>query len=249
MSHQRNPAIVEQQPGQEFANINDAEFIICSASALPDNINHRSILSSSFDYFKNCHYIFQHDIKYNNTDGLASVYNNFLEKYKDRKYIIFCHDDIFIESVNFYDILKERFEKGYDVLGLAGGSRLKKEKPLLWHLATKKETHSGIVYHPHEINGEVSNLPTIFGHTPKEVAILDGLFLAVKVKSLIDNNVRFDENLTGFHFYDIKFSIDCKKAGLKLSTVNLKVVHKSHGLSDVNNLDWHNSQNYVLDNI
>ena len=32
-------------------------------------------------------------------------------------------------------------------------------------------------------------------------------------------------------FYDLKFSIDCKKAGLRLTTALIKTIHNSHGLS------------------
>ena len=54
---------------------------------------------------------------------------------------------------------------------------------------------------------------TIFGDVPKDVILLDGLFLAVRTKSIALHDVRFDEQLKGFHCYDIKFCLDCHLAG------------------------------------
>ena len=90
------------------------------------------------------------DIKESNKEGLTSVYNKFLKKYKDKDTIIFVHDDVFIDSVDFINTVNDFLHnKDFAVVGLAGGSNVQKKKPFLWHLATKKETQSGIVFHPH----------------------------------------------------------------------------------------------------
>ena len=193
------------------------------------------------------------DIKQSNKEGLTSVYNNFLEKYKDKDTIIFVHDDVFIDSVDFVNTVNDYLHnKNFAVVGLAGGSNIQKKKPFLWHLATKKETQSGIVFHPHQVHdrhGNGFNFPTVFGPTPKEVAVLDGLFLAVNVKKLQENNITFDENIKGFHQYDMKFCIDCKKAGLKLTTVPINVIHNSPGLSNVKDKTFLQAEEYILNSI
>jgi len=190
------------------------------------------------------------DIKESNKEGITSVYNNFLKKYKDKDTIIFVHDDVSIDSVNFVDTVNgflhnNNLKDKFAVVGLAGGSSIQKKKPFLWHLVTKKETQSGIVFHPHT----GFNFPTIFGPTPKEVAVLDGLFLAVNVKKLQENNVTFDENIKGFHQYDMKFSIDCKNAGLRLTTAPINVIHNSPGLSDIRNKDFLKAEEYILNSL
>ena len=190
------------------------------------------------------------DIKESNKEGITSVYNNFLKKYKDKDTIIFVHDDVFIDSINFVDTVNDflhnnNLKNKFAVVGLAGGSNIQKKKPFLWHLVTKKETQSGIVFHPHT----GFNFPTVFGPTPKEVAVLDGLFLAVNVKKLQENNITFDENIKGFHQYDMKFSIDCKNAGLKLTTAPINVIHNSPGLSDIRNKDFLKAEEYILNSI
>jgi len=189
---------------------------------------------------------------YKNTSGLCSVYNNYLtpQNLKDKDTIIFVHDDVFIDSINFVDTVNDflhnnNLKDKFAVVGLAGGSNIQKKKPFLWHLVTKKETQSGIVFHPHT----GFNFPTVFGPTPKEVAVLDGLFLAVNVKKLQENNITFDENIKGFHQYDMKFCIDCKKAGLKLTTVPINVIHNSPGLSNVKDKTFLQAEEYILNSI
>ena len=68
-----------------------------------------------------------------------------------------------------------------------------------------------------------SDLPTIFGATPKEVILLDGLFLAVRTKSIAKEKIKFDTNIKGFHHYDLKFCLDCHLAGLRLRSEERRV--------------------------
>ena len=68
---------------------------------------------------------------YENTFGLCSVYNRYLTKENINKYdcILFVHDDIHIDSINFLTCIRDQFKQGYDVVGLAGGSKLQVRKP------------------------------------------------------------------------------------------------------------------------
>ena len=182
-------------------------------------------------------------IKTNNKKGLCQVYNEILDAEGD-KYdaIIFCHDDVTIDSVNFVDRTLTGLQT-YDVVGVAGGSKIKKNTPILWHLMTDKMTHSGIVFHPHHEYKEFC-FPTTFGPRPKEVAVLDGVYLAVKPKTLFEKEIKFDENIKGFHHYDIKFCIDCKLAGLRLGTLDINIIHQSPGL-DVYDDAFKDSEKYM----
>lgn len=179
----------------------------------------------------------------NNKKGICSVYNSFL-KDTDYSTIIFVHDDVHIDSVDFVDTVKTGLQN-HSVVGVAGGSKIKKTPPALWHLLTKKETQSGIVYHPTHKNSN-HYFPSFFGPTPKPVSILDGVFLAVNTKDVLSNNILFDENIKGFHHYDIKFCIDCKLAGLSLSTLPINIMHDSPGLSDFDE-SYRESEKYFLD--
>jgi hypothetical protein len=166
---------------------------------------------------------------YKNTGGLCAVYNNYLTPQNLKKYdcILFVHDDVFIDSINFLKEIRNLFKQGFDVVGLAGGSKLQVKKPCLWHILCKPESLSGIVSH-YQNNTDYS--PTIFGPTPKEVILLDGVFLAVRTKSIAREKIKFDTNLKGFHYYDLKFCLDCHLAGLRLITAPIHVIHESPGL-------------------
>jgi len=166
---------------------------------------------------------------YSNTNGLCAVYNKYLTSQNLKKYdcILFIHDDVFIDSINFLTEIRNLFKQGFDVVGLAGGSKLQVTRPCLWHFLCKKETLSGVVSH-YQNNTDYST--TIFGLTPKEVILLDGLFLAVRTKSIAKKKIKFDTNMKGFHHYDLKFCLDCHLAGLRLITAPIHVIHESPGL-------------------
>lgn len=182
----------------------------------------------------------------NNSTGLCVVYNRYINEPYDT--IIFAHDDIVIDSVNFIQRINKSLEE-YDVVGVAGGGNPKSISSLfnghmLWHLMTNTVEQSGIVFHPHKLYN--CPVPAIFGSRPKGVIILDGLFLAINAKKIQENNIKFDENLKGFHHYDIKFCLDCYDKGLKLGTSDINIIHQSPGLQTVTN-DFIESSGYVRD--
>lgn len=172
----------------------------------------------------------------NNKESLCAVYNNYITT--DWDYVFYIHDDVYIDSCNFVNIAIQNFIN-FDICGLAGGSKLKIKKPLLWHLMTDKSTWSGVVSH-----GTLENyLPTVFGQIGKKVVLLDGLFLAIQPKKLLEKNITFDENLKGFHHYDLKFCVDSFQAGLILGTIPVHVIHNSPGLQNFTS-SYKESENY-----
>ena len=215
-----------------------SKVLIASATAKKDE-NETHLFKSLEDHVEDIDLI----IKTDNKKGLCQVYNEILDAEGD-KYdaIFFIHDDVTIDSVNFVDRTLTGLQT-YDVVGVAGGSKIKKNTPILWHLMTDKMTHSGIVFHPHHEYKEFC-FPTTFGPRPKEVAVLDGVYIAVKPKTLFEKEIKFDENIKGFHHYDIKFSIDCKLAGLSLGTLDINIIHQSPGL-DVYDDAFKDSEKYM----
>lgn len=197
------------------------------------------------DYYVNTQFVT------NNKQGLCSVYNKFID---DVSYdtIIFAHDDIVIDSVNFIERVEKELETA-DVIGVAGGGDPKKSlraidtsKHMLWHHMVPKEEFSGIVFHPHNWVGQTVDVPSLFGPRPKEVLLLDGVFLAVNAKRLREKNIRFDEKIEGFHHYDIKFCLDCHLKGLTLKTCDINIIHKSPGLKEYTD-DFMKTSKYVRD--
>lgn len=213
----------------DFSYNPDSVLIVCATTKkYKETLLYKSLVDQSYKG----NFVFIED----NKKGLCEVYNQFITNEHDC--VVFVHDDVYIDSCNFVNKIYKGFEK-FDVCGLAGGMSIKLKKPLLWHLMTSKESQSGIVSHKYKN----TFIPTIFGEIGKKVSLLDGLFLAVQPKKLIDKNVKFDENITGFHHYDLKFSVDCFQAGITLGTIPVHVIHASPGLQNFSK-DYLKSENY-----
>lgn len=205
-------------------------------------------LAKSLKYHKdNTITTFDLQVVYENTVGLCKVYNRYLtSKYLDLyDCVLFVHDDISIDSVFFLKSIRNLFKQGFDVVGLAGGSKIQIKKPALWHLLCKPGSLSGVVSHYTE--GE-DYCQTVFGPAPKPVVLLDGLFLAVRTKSIKQTQVKFDIKLTGFHFYDLKFCFDCHVAGLRLTTSAIHVIHESPGLTQITE-EYSKSEEYFYNTL
>ena len=184
---------------------------------------------------------------YKNTSGLCAVYNNYLTPENFKKYdcILFVHDDVFIDSINFLVEIRNLFKQGFDVVGVAGGSNLQIKKPCLWHIMCKLKTLSGVVSH-YANNTDYGT--TIFGPTPKQVILLDGVFLAVRTKTIAKKKIKFDKNIKGFHHYDLKFCLDCHLAGLRLITAPIHVIHESPGISNLTE-EYSKSEDYFYNTL
>lgn len=220
--------------------------LIVSATQL-SAIQHTQLWRSLTQHFSHNSPFVDYKFTTNNKDGLCQVYNRYCDDQYD--IVIFAHDDITIDSVNFLSRIEKSLET-YDVVGVAGGGNPQSIKSLntqhmLWHLMTQKHEQSGIVFHPHAPYN--CDVPSVFGPRPKEVILLDGLFLAVNAKKVFPK-VKFDDNLKGFHHYDIKFCLDCYNNGFKLGTTNINITHQSPGLQSVTQ-DFIKSSDYVRNHL
>jgi len=191
--------------------------------------------------------------QYSNTVPLPRRYNQFIDLLHpattssgaNAAYAVFCHDDILITDPDWVDKIKAGLET-YDVVGLAGGSDAVIRNPCLWHIMCPKETHRGDVSHVDTSNN--ATFPTHFGPQGR-VLILDGLFLAFKVKTFLNFAKPFDEsNPCLAHFYDIDFSLNCNKHKLKLGTVPVRAVHSSPGLRSFTP-EWLSGQTWFVDKV
>ncbi len=170
-------------------------------------------------------------VLYENKTSLTKVYNSFITQENSDKKIIFVHDDVLIEDVFLFEKLDVAFEK-YDIVGLAGTKKCDTTKPPAWHLMSERQDHVGEVAH----SKDKVYWTTVFGPTDSRALIIDGLFIAVSVKKLLDSNTRFDENFD-FHHYDITFCLNANKNKLKIGVYPIKVTH--FGLGDsMNTEEW-----------
>jgi len=140
-----------------------------------------------------------------NCSSAAKAYNSVLEK-TDSDIVILLHQDVYL-PVNWISGVSlcikdlEKIDVNWAVLGLAGA------------------TADGVVGHlwSSGINKEIGKR---FGGTI-EVESLDELLLVVNTK----NNIRFDENLPGFHLFGTDIVQIAKSKGLKSYVIDLPVIH------------------------
>jgi hypothetical protein len=86
---------------------------------------------------------------------------------------------------------------------------------------------------------------TAFGPTPSRVALIDGLFMAIHLPSILDKGWRFNENYT-FHHYDLASCIDANRKGLKIGVYPIHVIHQSPGLLSMEDKLWKDSNQKFL---
>lgn len=180
------------------------------------------------------------DIKYENKEGLSKVYNDFILKYKDLDIIlVLIHHDVSIDDFFRNYKLIQAVEQ-YDIVGLAGTKKYKVSSPCVWN-NSPKEDWSGAV--AHQNNGKI--WVTTYGKMPERCMIVDGLFLALNLKSIVNKDHKFDEQFT-FHHYDLDFCIQANMKGLKVGTWPIWVTHHSIG-EYRNNKEWEKNEKLFIE--
>lgn len=179
-----------------------------------------------------------------NKKPLQQVYNKAIDFAikENMDHIVLCHDDIILENFD-YEKLKKHFEK-YDVLGVAGASQIKVQEPALWHLMGggfgSSHLHGAVAH----LHGNSKKSMTAFGPYPHQALIMDGVFLAISRKAF--KKIRFDEKCpSGFHFYDLIYTLDASLAGLRCGVVDAYITHASPGLREFTE-DWKGGQKYFF---
>ena len=91
----------------------------------------------------------------------------------------------------------------------------------------------GAVYHEHEGKRWLSRYSKDIGNYLDDVVLVDGLFFGVNKNNI---KLNFNEEVSGFHFYDVDFSFSNYLAGVKVSVCsNIKITHLSIGMT---NNEW-----------
>jgi len=156
--------------------------------------------------------------------GMSEGYNRgiFLSR---GEILIFCHDDIEILAVDFYERLLGHMEHA-DVIGIAGTTRLCSGR---WDSAGPPYLY-GQVAHPNPKNGYFElNIWSVPTRRVLGMQAMDGLFLCCQRDCALQ--LRFDEQVfRNFHFYDIDFTYRAALAGYRLAVCNdFNVIHLSQG--------------------
>lgn len=184
-------------------------------------------------------------INANNRDSLPIAYNKQLtsENLINHDIVLFIHDDVYIDDVKLQGKLYTAInELKFDIVGLAGASSIKISEPALWHKMSTPADWSGAVSHPVK---EKQLMVTSFGPWPKRCLVLDGLFLAVNLRRVLEVGWMFNEKFK-FHHYDISSCIDANNKKLKMGTFPIYVTHNSPGLRSLNDPSFVESQKVFL---
>lgn len=167
---------------------------------------------------------------FENTRGLPEIYNAAIEEARnDPAILVFVHDDVHLLDYFFADRVLRSLDR-FQVLGLAGNKRRVPRQPSWAFIDDKltwdaRENLSGVVGHGKTF--PPSNL-SVFGAPGQEVKLLDGLMLIARSKTLIEHDLRFDEQFA-FHFYDMDFCRQAEAKRVTMGTFALPVIHESGG--------------------
>jgi hypothetical protein len=160
-----------------------------------------------------------------NKRGLGLCYNEILKdpKHLD-KIVLFVHDDVVLEDLFLYEKL---INSPYSITGLAGTKSFnKKADKMAWHLASNgREDFVGEVAH----SKDNQKWTTVFGPTQSRALIVDGLFIACKIKDLVDKELYFDEQFE-WHHYDMSFCLRANEKRVTVGVLPIKALH--YGLGD-----------------
>jgi len=165
---------------------------------------------------------------YDNKRGLGEVYNERLAAPDCAEYVVFVHDDVWLDDYFLAQRVIEGLEK-FEVLGVAGNTRRRDGQPS-WgfidaQLNWEEPGHlSGWVAHGHQPFGKISK----FGPTPAACELMDGVFFAAKRDTLLKHDVRFDPQFD-FHLYDMDFCRRARARGLRLGTWPICLTHQGQG--------------------
>lgn len=165
-----------------------------------------------------------------NARGLPEVYNAAIaESIKEDIVLLFMHDDLHLCDFHWAEKVRQGLG-AFDVVGVAGNRRRVARQPGWLFIDERltrdsRENLSGAVGHG---RGLPLDAIDVFGPSGQQVKLLDGLFLAVRSETLRAKSLRFDERFD-FHFYDMDFCRQAERAGLRLGTWPLSLIHESTG--------------------
>lgn len=156
--------------------------------------------------------------------SLTEVYNKILNQ-SSNDIVVLCHDDIYFDSKNWGQKILNHFKRNseYGILGLAGTTNMPKSGRW-WDDFSKMK---GIVNHEHEGKKWESKYSPNKGNQLDDVVLVDGLFIVVNKKNI---KKWFNEEISGFHFYDVDFSFRNFIEDVKIGVMyDVRVTHKSIG--------------------
>lgn len=159
--------------------------------------------------------------------SLTECYNEILNKAK-YNYVVFTHSDLTIETKQWGNKLVKLFDKNpeYGIIGVAGS----KNMPVSGQWWENRNKMYGRVAHTHEGKTWLSSYSDDLGQNLEETVIVDGVWFAVDKRRI---KKTFNENVEGFHFYDVTFAFENYLEGVKVGvTTSIRINHQSIGMTN-----------------
>jgi hypothetical protein len=189
-----------------------------------------------------------------NKKALSTIYNSSITQAlkDDVDCLILVHDDVILEED---PILKlEKLFDDYDLVGVAGASKIELKSPALWHLMGGGFNGGNLHgYVGHKLGVEMISQPGViaynhhyskYGPYPHRAVMIDGVFMALNRKAM--ETMRFDEsNPSPFHFYDCESSLNFHINGGRVGVGDILITHESPGLREFTE-DWKNGESWFL---
>lgn len=161
------------------------------------------------------------------THSLTEAYNIILEK-SSNDIVVLCHDDIYFEKNNWGNKVIKHFKRNseYGIIGVAGSKYMPKTG-MWWEVPSEM---FGIVNHEHEGKKWTSKYSESQGNKLDDTVIVDGLFMVVNKPNL---KTDFNEEVKGFHFYEVDFCFRNFLEGVKVGVFyDVRITHKSIGMTN-----------------
>ncbi len=157
--------------------------------------------------------------------GLCKVYNLCASKAKYGN-LLFIHEDIVFHTEGWGQKLIEHLtDKKIGVIGIAG-SKYKSKLPGPWWGVPKEMQHIHIFQHTDTGRKEYSSINSELNRQP--IAIVDGVFMACR-KSIWETNPFDEKTFSGFHNYDLDFSLSVGQRSKNLFVNDILIEHFSPG--------------------
>lgn len=138
-----------------------------------------------------------------NKFSLSEAYNIGGEKARF-EILLFVHEDVIFVSENWGQTLKKLFEENQKlgIVGVAGALK-KSSLPTGWGTGTSKFDRINLI----QVFDDQEKIHTTrkAKETAEEIKVLDGVFIATP--KIVWEKFKFDKSVSGFHVYDIDFSL------------------------------------------
>ena len=167
--------------------------------------------------------------------SLTEIYNKALKE-TTNDIVVFCHDDIILETKNWGNKILNHFKRNpnYGIIGKAG-TKYMPSSGRWWDYGMTEVV--GQVYHQNEGKKWLSKYNESFGNKIEDTIIVDGLFFVVNKNNIVKD---FDEDIKGFHFYEIDFCFNNFLNGVKVGVISdISVTHLSIGQT---NQQWEDNR-------